>query len=161
MNSDVIHDLAVAPTNLWVLSRSFGRFTLVGNHTSQSIHKYLYQPVTQDMREEINRRKAGELAMRAREMSTFDCLITDGAAHSPTSSPWNKSKETLISMEHGTYIPMETSNPDKHATTGGDEEDDEESMDWWTKYFASLDTMIEVSESISVTARQIPTFLYC
>ena len=26
--------------------RSFGRFTLVGNHTSPSIHKYLYHPVT-------------------------------------------------------------------------------------------------------------------
>ena len=25
-----------------------------------------------------------------------------------------------------------------------EEEDDEESMDWWTKYHASLDTMIEV-----------------
>jgi hypothetical protein len=27
--------------------------------------------------------------------------------------------------------------------TGPD--DDEESMDWWTKYFASVDNMIEVS----------------
>ena len=26
-----------------------------------------------------------------------------------------------------------------------DAEEDEESMDWWTKYFASIDTMIEVS----------------
>ena len=26
--------------------RHFGRFTLVGNHTSPSIHKYLYHPVT-------------------------------------------------------------------------------------------------------------------
>ena len=25
-----------------------------------------------------------------------------------------------------------------------EQEDDEESMDWWTKYFASIDTMIEV-----------------
>ena len=37
------------------------------------------------------------------------------------------------------------------ATTSGgatDEsliDDDEESMDWWTKYFASVDAMIEVS----------------
>ena len=29
------------------------------------------------------------------------------------------------------------------------EDDDEECMDWWTKYFASIDTMIEVS-SVSV-----------
>ena len=29
-----------------------------------------------------------------------------------------------------------------------DAEEDEESMDWWTKYFASIDTMIEVSTSM-------------
>ena len=29
-----------------------------------------------------------------------------------------------------------------------DAEEDEESMDWWTKYFASIDTMIEVSSSM-------------
>ena len=33
------------------------------------------------------------------------------------------------------------------ATTD-DAEEDEESMDWWTKYFASIDTMIEVSNSM-------------
>ena len=32
------------------------------------------------------------------------------------------------------------------ANTANDEplDDDEEAMDWWTKYFASVDTMIEV-----------------
>jgi len=30
------------------------------------------------------------------------------------------------------------------SPVGGD--DDEESMDWWTKYFASVDAMIEVSQ---------------
>ena len=28
-------------------------------------------------------------------------------------------------------------------------DDDEESMDWWTKYFASVDNMIEVSSYLS------------
>ena len=31
------------------------------------------------------------------------------------------------------------------APATDDAEEDEESMDWWTKYFASIDTMIEVS----------------
>ena len=123
------------------LFRSFGRFTLVGNHTSPSIHKYLSQPVTQDIREERERRNAQALARQAQEMNHFDCLISEGGSNT---SQWHKSKETLISMEHGTYIPVETSVPDKPPPSA-DEEDDEESMDWWTKYFASLDTMIEVS----------------
>ena len=138
-----------------IIFRSFGRFTLVGNHTSPSIHKYLYQPVTQDTREQINRRNAQALASQAREMSNLDYLISEGSLMSPstttTSSPWHKSKETLISMEHGTYIPVETSVAEKHPAPGEEEEDDEESMDWWTKYHASLDTMIEVSAAVSRT----------
>ena len=113
----------------------------MGNHTSPSIHKYLYQPVTQDIREERERKNAQALARQAQEMNHFDCLISEGGSNT---SQWHKSKETLISMEHGTYIPVETSVPDKPPPSA-DEEDDEESMDWWTKYFASLDTMIEVS----------------
>ena len=45
----------------------------------------------------------------------------------------------------GTYIPADATVMKGHAVPpDDDDEDDEESMDWWTKYFASLDTMIEV-----------------
>jgi hypothetical protein len=46
------------------------------------------------------------------------------------------------------YLPV---SPKKGEGGGGGqggeagEEEDEESMDWWTKYFASIDAMIEVS----------------
>ena len=48
--------------------------------------------------------------------------------------------------------------PGGGATSGGGEEahsppgpdvDDEESMDWWTKYFASVDAMIEASSYVT------------
>ena len=42
----------------YILCRSFGRFTLVGTHTCPSIHKFLYHPITQDMREEVERKRA-------------------------------------------------------------------------------------------------------
>ena len=48
----------------------------------------------------------------------------------------------------GTYIPADTSMVKGPAVPQDDEEDDEESMDWWTKYFASLDTMIEVGVGV-------------
>ena len=67
-------------------------------------------------------------------------------SHPSSPAPWTKSKETLISMEHGTYIAVE-SVPDK-TPTGDNDDDDEECMDWWTKYHASLDNMIEVSSVV-------------
>ena len=42
--------------------RSFGRFTLVGTHVINSIHKFLYQPVTKSMREAAERKKLKALA---------------------------------------------------------------------------------------------------
>ena len=74
-------------------------------------------------------------------------------------------KETIISLDYvgvssflnvnigaqGTYTPTSPAKKDinqkdlKDSLADGLGEDDEESMDWWTKYFASIDTMIEVS----------------
>ena len=56
-------------------------------------------------------------------------------------------------MEHGTYIQVETV-PDNKAATGDNDDDDEECMDWWTKYHASLDTMIEVRQSTITVLQQ-------
>ena len=54
-----------------------------------------------------------------------------------------------------------------HGTSNDDIlDDEEESMDWWTKYFASVDAMIEVIRTRSLfvaalvfNARQYFTFL--
>ena len=45
----------------------------------------------------------------------------------------------------GVYLPVSPKKGGEGASEGVGEEEDEESMDWWTKYFASIDTMIEVS----------------
>ncbi len=37
--------------------RSFGRFTLVGTHVINSIHKFLYQPITKRDREAAEKKK--------------------------------------------------------------------------------------------------------
>ena len=46
-------------------------------------------------------------------------------------------------MKQGKEYPSATTSGG--ATDDSLIDDDEESMDWWTKYFASVDAMIEVS----------------
>ena len=41
--------------------RSFGRFTLVGTHVINSIHKFLYRPVTKREREVQEKKKAQKM----------------------------------------------------------------------------------------------------
>ena len=116
-----------------------------------------------EMREETTRRQQRAASMvRAQQLtqeshfSNLDYFITSETGSSPTTSPWRKSKETLISMEHGTYIAVEPglAGPGEKVAGGDPEEEDEECMDWWTKYHASLDTMIEVRQSIITVLQQ-------
>ena len=115
------------------------------------------------MREETTRRQQRAASMvRAQQLtqephfSNLDYFITSETGSSPTTSPWRKSKETLISMEHGTYIAVEPglAGPGEKVAGGDPEEEDEECMDWWTKYHASLDTMIEVRQSTITVLQQ-------
>ena len=117
------------------------------------------------MREETTRRQQRAASMvRAQQLtqeshfSNLDYFITSETGSSPATSPWRKSKETLISMEHGTYIAVEPglAGPGEKVAGGDQEEEDEECMDWWTKYHASLDTMIEVRQSIASDLHQTP-----
>ena len=49
--------------------RSFGRFTLVGTHVINSIHKFLYQPITKKDREAAEKRKM-QAALKLRMAKT-------------------------------------------------------------------------------------------
>ena len=58
--------------------------------------------------------------------------------------------EDEVNVEVDNDVGLDVSDVSNDAQVVGpavtdDAEEDEESMDWWTKYFASIDTMIEVS----------------
>ena len=49
--------------------RSFGRFTLVGTHVINTIHKFLYQPITKKDREATEKRRL-QAALKQRMAKT-------------------------------------------------------------------------------------------
>ena len=59
---------------------------------------------------------------------------------------------SIMRMMQGTYTPTSPAKKDinqkdlKDSLAEGLGDDDEESLDWWTKYFASVDLMIKVGQ---------------
>ncbi|KAF2896855.1 hypothetical protein ILUMI_09318, partial [Ignelater luminosus] len=127
--------------------RSFGRYTLVGTHTINSIQKYMYTPMTRKEREAEDRRRSLNL------LQNVDCnLGNQTAINAYAYNEQNKEKSPLlpkdfsISIGYGTREStkkMKTEiNKKRKQSLEEDVEDEEGSRDWWTKYFASVEEMI-------------------
>ena len=100
-------------------------------------------------------------------MSGGQPVVSHGGSTMEMSPLIPKAKDTVITLDYGTYaIPAGPSDVASGVgfggkpagssggggTSAGDDggaasptdDNEEESMDWWTKYFASVDAMIEV-----------------
>lgn len=137
--------------------RSFGRYTLVGTHMINSIHKYMYTPTTRKSRE-ADERKRGYSSNQPK--TSGECNSTN--PHSPpltimaTQYDGSKEKSPLlpkditISISYGTSqkLSKKTDSNKKRRKYSSDEDldDEEANRDWWTKYFASIERMIDESK---------------
>ncbi|KAG5866594.1 hypothetical protein JTB14_013113 [Gonioctena quinquepunctata] len=159
--------------------RSFGRYTLVGTHMINSIHKYTYTPMTKRDREAEERKKS------LNQLRVVDCNVGSNQI-SPTKlsmtnsdrerSPLLPKKDTslqivILNVVNFWYYPqinyififllsipstgygthdvkkMKTEiNKKRKQSFDDDIEDEEDSKDWWTKYFASMERMIDESK---------------
>nr|CAD7397051.1 unnamed protein product [Timema cristinae] len=124
--------------------RSFGRYTLVGTHMINSIHKYLkkLQSKCRYLQQLQNVDPANPNQLSANSYTVVD---TDNKEVSPLLP---KAKDTPIMLDYGTSQPtkkeLKTEVNKKRKQSLSDEVDnDEASRDWWTKYFASVEAMIE------------------
>nr|CAD7258972.1 unnamed protein product [Timema shepardi] len=132
--------------------RSFGRYTLVGTHMINSIHKYMYVPMTKREREAEERKKSLQQLQNVDPANpnqltanSYTVVDTDNREVSPLLP---KAKDTPIMLDYGTSQPtkkeLKTEVNKKRKQSLSDEVDnDEASRDWWTKYFASVEAMIE------------------
>ncbi|XP_076628965.1 otoferlin isoform X7 [Colletes latitarsis] len=140
--------------------RSFGRYTLVGTHTINSIHKYIYCPQTKRAKDAEDRKKnlyqlqqcTGFDASKTKypqtslpesladlEFSCGDTIITLGLEPGwPTKK--DKTEQNIRKKQSLIY--------DGSAGDFGAFEDEDGCQDWWTKYFASVEAMIEENKEL-------------
>ncbi|CAH0716714.1 unnamed protein product, partial [Brenthis ino] len=154
-------DLYRPPLTIRVVDcRSFGRITLVGTHTINSIHKYIYTPMSR-REKEIEDRKKSLIQLQNVDLRS-NCIIQDDVyniENEKESCPL-LFRDGRVIMAYGTRRPgvakkviKHESNKKRKASADSVLDDDESSKDWWTKYFASVESMIE-EEKQNVRERQ-------
>ncbi|XP_060519219.1 otoferlin-like isoform X2 [Cylas formicarius] len=134
--------------------RSFGRYTLVGTHTINSIHKYMYAPMTKRDRE-AEERKQSLRQLRVDSGGATNQQVSPSGLSSLSS---DREKSPLLPKDltvTGGYGTQTAARKTKRKTSVEDDADDEEdSKDWWTKYFASVERMIDDSKEAKKISSQ-------
>ncbi|XP_052040733.1 otoferlin isoform X3 [Apodemus sylvaticus] len=128
------NELLHPPLNIRVVDcRAFGRYTLVGSHAVSSLRRFIYRPpdrsapnwnttgeVVVSMEPEVPVRKLETLVKLD---ATSDAVVKVDVAEDEKERKKKKKKGPSEEPE--------------------EEEPDESMLDWWSKYFASIDTMKE------------------
>ncbi|XP_024881711.1 otoferlin-like isoform X2 [Temnothorax curvispinosus] len=140
--------------------RSFGRYTLVGTHTINSIHKYMYYPLTKRAKDAQERKKSlYQLqctaldpskskfqqtslleSMTDLEANNGDTIITLGFELGCGPTKKDKTEQNLRRKQSLAN--------DNNIGDLGALEDGDGCQDWWTKYFASVEAMIEENKEL-------------
>ncbi|XP_056419695.1 otoferlin isoform X2 [Hyla sarda] len=146
------NELLHPPLNVRVVDcRAFGRYTLVGSHAVSSLRKFIYRPPD---------KKAQHWNTTAKLMNGYMAMANGGHYSRPTGEivvnmepevPIKK-METMVKLEANSdaVVKVDVNEEDKEKKKKkkkGDEieeeEPDESMLDWWSKYFASIETLKE------------------
>ncbi|XP_019393662.1 PREDICTED: otoferlin [Crocodylus porosus] len=148
------NELLHPPLNIRVVDcRAFGRYTLVGSHAVSSLRKFIYRPPD---------KKAQQWNTTAKLLNLYMALSNGGPYSHPAGEivvnmepevPIKK-METMVKLEANSDavvkvdVPEDEKEKKKKKKKGGaeemeEEEPDESMLDWWSKYFASIETMKE------------------
>ncbi|XP_071273262.1 otoferlin isoform X4 [Agelaius tricolor] len=136
------NELLHPPLNIRVVDcRAFGRYTLVGSHTVSSLRKFIYRPPDK----------------KAQQWNMAGEIVVNMEPEVPI-----KKMDTMVKLEANSDavvkvdVTEEEKEKKKKKKKGGgggggggggeeveEEEPDESMLDWWSKYFASIETMKE------------------
>ncbi|XP_066563265.1 otoferlin isoform X1 [Amia ocellicauda] len=148
------NELLHPPLNIRVVDcRAFGRYTLVGSHAVTSLRKFIYRSPDKN---------ASNWSTAAKLMNGYMAL-TNGTPHfRPTGEiivnmepePTVKKMETVVKLDatSDAVVKVDTTEEEKEKEKKKkkkkgeeieEEEPDESMLDWWSKYFASIETLKE------------------
>ncbi|KAG9336193.1 hypothetical protein JZ751_002540 [Albula glossodonta] len=127
------NELLHPPLNIRVVDcRAFGRYTLVGSHAVTSIRKFIFRPADKS----------------ANNWSASEEIVVNTEPE-----PQVKKAETVVKLDSTSdaVVKLDMNDDDKgkkKKRKKGDgeveeEELDESMLDWWSKYFASIETLME------------------
>ncbi|XP_017546410.1 otoferlin isoform X3 [Pygocentrus nattereri] len=130
------NELLHPPLNIRVVDcRAFGRYTLVGSHAVTSLRKFIYRPTDKTVN----------------NWSTMEEIVIHTEPEAAV-----KKMETVVKLDSASDAVVKVDMPDdekdgkgkKKRKKGGEdveeEELDESMLDWWSKYFASIETLMEI-----------------
>ncbi|XP_025413884.1 otoferlin-like isoform X4 [Sipha flava] len=139
--------------------RSFGRFTLVGTHLINSIHRYMYVPITKK-REALERNKSPLQQSQQVDLKKNQTNISRFTKSDQNSSTNNNTQligknhlfdikdNDIITISYGSShltqkdIKTQFNKNRKQSAEEVIELKNDDSRDWWTKYFASVESAI-------------------
>ncbi|KAF6025306.1 hypothetical protein EB796_016391 [Bugula neritina] len=128
--------------------RNFGRFVLVGTHTIRSLQKYLYHPKSKDSFDNLHIKSPSKLIegtaseptiSRQAVTSKFGNLVQSTILQntSSTSSGLKNLGQEIASKTARTPLRRSQSQVQRDEL----DEIDWSSLDWWSKYYASVDKL--------------------
>ncbi|KAM4529504.1 otoferlin isoform 6-T6 [Fundulus diaphanus] len=152
------NELLHPPLNIRVVDcRAFGRYILVGSHAVSTLRRFIYSPPDKSCTNWASAAKLmnGYMVLtngcsHARSLPslssrTFSRPAGDITVNLEAESPVRK-MDTVVKLDPNEEESDKEKKKKKKKKKGGveeDEETDERALDWWSKYFASIETLKE------------------
>ncbi|XP_047244483.1 otoferlin isoform X4 [Girardinichthys multiradiatus] len=152
------NELLHPPLNIRVVDcRAFGRYILVGSHAVSTLRRFIYSPPD---------KSCNNWASAAKLMNGY-MVLTNGCSHARSSPSYSsrtfsrpagdiavnleaespiRKMDTVVKLDASEEESDKEKKKKKKKKKGGveeEEETDERVLDWWSKYFASIETLKE------------------
>ncbi|XP_061094120.1 otoferlin-like [Conger conger] len=127
------NELLHPPLNIRVVDcRAFGRYTLVGSHAVTTLRKFIYRPVD---------KSANNLS--ASEEIVINTEPEQHVKKVETVVKLDSTSDAVVKLDMNEDEKGKKKKRKKGEGEIEEEELDESMLDWWSKYFASIETMME------------------